>query len=117
MPGRIWWGCATVALLVAAVAFAASEQTWTGKISDSACGAAHIGTAFARKMSARECTQACVRSGSAYVFVVGQKVYKIANQRDPALARYAGSAVIVTGEQQGDAITISAIREPTKGDR
>ena len=91
-----------------------ADQTWTGKITDSTCGNKHIGTAFARKMSARDCTQACARSGSTYVFAVDEKIYKIANQRDPALALYAGQSVTIAGELQGETITISTIREPAK---
>ena len=39
----------------------------------------------------------------------GDKVYVIENQKDPALARYAGETVTVTGELQGDTIRATKI--------
>jgi hypothetical protein len=100
--------CAAL-LLTSAYAFAA-EQTWTGQISDSACGAKHEEAAEGQgKMPDRECTQACVRGGSKYVLVVDGKVLQIANQDDKDLATHAGHTVSVTGELKGQAITVSTI--------
>src|SRR6266508_5338353 len=96
-------------LLAAAAPFAA-EQTWTGQISDSACGAKHEEAAEgAGKMPDPECTTACVRGGSKYVLVSGGKVYQIANQENKDLATHAGHTVKVTGEMKGNAITVSKI--------
>ncbi len=102
------------ALLLAASAqpFAA-EQTWSGQISDSACGAKHEEAAEGQgKMPDRECTEACVRGGSKYVLVVDGKVMQIANQDDKDLATHAGHTVNVTGELKGQAITVSKIEMP-----
>lgn len=102
---------------IAAVALFASplvaaDQTWNGWIGDSACGVKHdsemIGEGNA-KITDRECTEACVRGGSMYILVVGDKAYKIANQKDPGLATHAGHTVNVTGELKGDTITVSKI--------
>lgn len=41
------------------------DLTWTGTISDSMCGAKH-GMA---KMTDRECTEMCVKTGAKYIFV------------------------------------------------
>jgi acyl CoA:acetate/3-ketoacid CoA transferase beta subunit len=97
-------------LLAAAAPFAA-EQTWTGQISDSACGAKHEEAAEgAGKMPDPECTKACIRGGSKYVLVVGGKqVFQIANQENKDLVNYAGQTVKVTGEMKGNAITVSKI--------
>ena len=105
-----------VAIVVAAVGSAvAADQTWIGKISDGVCGGdTHIGGAFGRRMSARDCTLACVRSGASYVFVVGAQVYAIANQHEPALAIYAGQTVMITGEMNGHTITVSKVETPKK---
>ena len=71
----------------------AAEQTWTGKIADSACGAKHEEAAEGQGVMAdRECTQACVRGGSKYVLVVDGKVMQIANQDNKDLATHAGHA-------------------------
>src|SRR5260221_12412505 len=91
----------------------AEPQTWTGQISDSACGAKHEEAAEGQgKMPDRECTQACVRGGSKYVLVVAGKVFQIANQDQKDLAGHAGHKVQITGELKGDAITISKIVMP-----
>ena len=101
--------CRQLALVTPAVAFAA-EQTWAGKISDSACGAKHEEAAEGQGVMAdRDCTQACIRGGSKYVLVVDGKVFQIANQDNKDLATHAGHAVKMTGELKGNAITVSKI--------
>jgi len=88
----------------------AAEQTWSGKISDSACGAKHEEAAEGQGVMAdRDCTQACVRGGSKYVLVVDGKVLQIANQDNKDLATHAGHAVTITGELKGAAIVVSKI--------
>jgi hypothetical protein len=98
-------------VLGVAIAAAAAPETWTGKISDSHCGAMHKAMGDT-KMSDRDCTQMCVKGGGKYVFVVKDKVYQIANQKDPALATHAGHTVRLTGEMKGDTITVSKIEMP-----
>ena len=98
------------ALLVAHTGAFAAEQTWSGKISDSACGAKHEEAAEGQGVMAdRDCTQACIRGGSKYVLVVDGKVLQIANQDNKDLATHAGHAVKITGELKGNAITVSKI--------
>ena len=101
------------AFLVGVTASFAAEQTWTGKIADSACGAKHEEAAEGQGVMAdRECTQACVRGGSKYVLVVDGKVMQIANQDNKDLATHAGHAVKMTGELKGNAITFTKIEMP-----
>ena len=98
------------ALLLAAPAPLSGEQSWTGKIADSACGAKHEEAAEGQGVMAdRECTQACVRGGSKYILVVDGKVLQIANQDNKDLAAHAGHLVKMTGELKGSAITVSKI--------
>ena len=100
---------AAIVLFVTAAPFAA-EQTWTGQISDSACGAKHEEAAEGQgKMPDRACTEACVRGGSKYVLVSEGKVLQIANQDNKDLATHAGHAVKMTGELKGNAIVVSKI--------
>jgi len=107
----------TIKILLALVAAAGlssasigAEQTWTGKISDSACGAKHTEAAEGEgKMPDPECTQACIRGGSLYVLVADSKVYEIANQKDPAVIAQAGQRVKVSGELTDKKITVSRI--------
>ena len=101
------------AILLGVVPSFAAEQTWTGKIADSACGAKHEEAAEGQGVMAdRECTQACVRGGSKYVLVVDDKVLQIANQDNKDLATHAGHAVKLTGELKGNAITVTKIEMP-----
>src|ERR1035438_4180447 len=52
-----------VLLGLSAVTMFAADQTWTGKISDSMCGATHQSATEhgGKKMSDRDCTLACVK--------------------------------------------------------
>jgi hypothetical protein len=96
---RAFVGAALFALM-AAPGF--SEQTWTGKISDSMCGATHKMAAEhgTSKMSDRECTEACIKGGGKYVFVSNGKVYPIENQDYSGLAEHAGHTVKLMGDMQ-----------------
>lgn len=99
-----------IALLAGSAVSVGAQQTWHGKISDSACGAKHEEAAEGQGVMAdRDCTQACVRGGSKYVLVVDGKVLQIANQDDKDLATHAGHAVTVTGEFKDNAIVVSKI--------
>ena len=97
----------------------AAEQTWTGAISDSMCGASHAAMSTnGAKVSDRDCTVACVSYQTAdspkFVFVSQGKVYPIANQRFGGLARYAGQPIMLTGEMNDGTITVSKISVPAK---
>jgi hypothetical protein len=110
-------GIAVVATMLGAMSASAADQTWTGKISDSMCGAKHNTSAEhgAKKMSDRDCTLACVKDHNAkYVFVSGGKVYNVGNQDFGALQEHAGRTVKLTGEMSGDTITVSKIAMPAK---
>jgi hypothetical protein len=104
---------ALAVLILTAALPSAAEQSWTGKISDSACGAKHEEAAEGNGvMPDRECTQACVRGGSKYVLVVDGKVLQIANQDNKDLATHAGHTVKLTGELKGSAVMVTKIEMP-----
>ena len=96
----VWVGAATTL---------AAPQTWTGTISDSQCGKNHGG-----EVEDRACTLRCIQIHYDYVFVVGDKVLKIANQNFASLEQHAGHVVKLTGEQKGDAIVVSKIEMSSK---
>ena len=99
-----------VAVALGGVALRAAEQSWTGQISDSLCGAKHEEAAEGQgKMPDRDCTLACVRGGSKFVLVSDGKVYQIANQELADLKTHAGHKVRMTGEMKNDAIVVSRI--------
>jgi hypothetical protein len=105
----------SAALLLAPAVASAAEQTWSGKISDSACGAKHEEAAENEGvMPDRDCTQACVRGGSKYVLVADGKVLQIANQDNKDLATHAGHTVKLTGQLKGNEITVSTIEMASK---
>ncbi len=106
-----------IGLLVGLTSLAsAADQTWTGQISDSMCGASHAKMIAAHggvsKMTGRDCTLACVKAGGKYVFVRSGKVYSIANQDLADLQTHAGHTVRLTGELKDDTITVSKIVMP-----
>jgi hypothetical protein len=85
----------------------AAEKTWTGQISDAMCGKDHSMMAHdGKKVDARDCTLACVKGGSKYVFVSKGTVYGIDNQDLKDLQMHAGHNVQLTGEMASDGKTL-----------
>jgi opacity protein-like surface antigen len=106
-----------VALLaLGAFSAVAADQTWTGTISDSMCGANHkkMTEHGTTKMSDRDCALACVKNGGKYVFVSKGKVYNIDNQEYAGLEEHAGHTVRLTGEMKGDTVKVTNITMPGK---
>ena len=96
--------------VIYATASAAGEQTWTGRISDSLCGASHDTMASAASLSNRDCTLECIKAGGKYVLVDSKnRVIAIANQDFAGLPEYADQGVKVTGEMKGDAIFVTKL--------
>jgi hypothetical protein len=99
----------------------AADQTWTGQITDSMCGANHSQMIATKNkelrtssgVPERDCTLACIKDSGKYVFVVMGKAYKIANQNLAALQVHAGETVRLTGALQGGVMTVSKIEVPT----
>ncbi|MFN8062209.1 MAG: hypothetical protein U0Q12_23865 [Vicinamibacterales bacterium] len=105
----------TLCLAAASWPAIAAGQTWAGQVSDSMCGLKHEAPAEGGpELSPHDCTLACVKGGSKFVFVTGGKVFQIANQSLPLLSTLAGEDVTLTGELVGDTITVSAIEKATK---
>jgi len=102
---------ALIVLFAAPGAFAANGM-WTGKISDSMCGLSHKAAIEhgGAKMTAAQCTEACVKAGAKYVFTSKGKVYALGNQDFQDIAMNAGKTVRLTGDMQGTTITVSKIR-------
>lgn len=102
-------------LILTGTTFAA-EQSWTGKISDSMCGASHSMMEHGgKKVSDRQCTIDCVKGGGKYVFVSKGKVFEIKNQDLKDLAVHAGHTVKLTGELGSDGKTITAAKAVMPG--
>ena len=86
---------------------AAADQTMTGKVSDAMCGAKH-----GMSGDAAGCTRACVKQGSKYALVVGDKVYTLETSDQSALKKLdelAGANAKVTGEVKGETIAVKSV--------
>jgi hypothetical protein len=106
---------AAVITLFATSGVFAANGTWTGKISDSKCGLSHkAAIEHDGKMTAAECTEACAKAGAKYVFTSGGKVYALANQDDKDLTLHAGKNVRLTGDMEGNTITVSKVAKLAK---
>jgi len=116
-------------LLVTLLSFSATAatKTWTGKISDSMCGATHkmvkeheqkgeISKTASKAEKDRQCTLECVKAGGKYVLASQGKIFEISNQDFAGLSEHAGHTVKLTGDLNADGKTIkvSEITMPGK---
>ena len=96
------------AILTLSSALASNKpQTLTGKVSDAMCGANHMMSG-----EASECTRVCIRKGSKYALIVGDKVYTLQTSDKTALDqldKLADQQAKVTGEVDGDTITVNSV--------
>jgi len=82
----------------------AAPQTVEGVVSDSMCGKTHMMPG----KSAAQCTQECVKAGSSYVLVVGDKTLTLAGKKE-AIAPFAGRRVRVQGDLKDSTLTVTTI--------
>jgi len=87
-----------------------TQQVWSGRVSDSMCGASHQMKAQAGKTSERECLFECIKALAKYVLIDDkQQVIAIANQDLGGLPLYAGRPVRITGTIKDGAILATKI--------
>jgi hypothetical protein len=95
--------------LAAVPALAAGKsQTLIGEVSDAMCGAKHE-----MPGKAADCTRGCVKHGSNYALVVGDKVYTLQTSDQAALDtldKLAGAKAKVTGDVDGTTITVKSVK-------
>jgi hypothetical protein len=89
-------------------AFSQTGQSLTGTVTDTMCGAKHM----MADASAEKCTRECVKQGSDYGLVSGDKVYTLKGDAK-LMDKYAGQRVTVTGDLSGMTMTVHSIA-PTK---
>ena len=83
------------------------QQTFTGLVSDSMCGAKHM-----MPGDAVGCAHACLKQGSKYALVVGDKVYTLETSDTSAtdqLDKLIGQKAKVSGTAEGDTIKVSSV--------
>jgi len=101
---KVRFAVAVAATLFAGALAMAADGSWTGYISDSACGAKGA------REGQGECTTKCVKErGAKYVFVndADKKVYAIDAQ--DKVSAHAGHHVMVKGSVDGDNLKLSSI--------
>ncbi len=76
----------------ALAAGAASQQTYTGVITDSMCGNNH---AMMKVTPDSKCVTECVKHGAKYALYDGKATYVLSDQKTPE--KFAGQKVKVTG--------------------
>jgi hypothetical protein len=88
-------------------AFKTSDEHLTGYIDDSECAASKSNMSPGESRIA--CVKKCIKGGASAVLVVGDKVYKISNQK--AVLKYAGKNVSVDGKVTNDTIEVTKVTE------
>lgn len=92
---------ATLALMTGGLALA-QNTTLKGVVSDQMCGAKHM------MDGAAKCTRECVKKGSSYVLVVGNKVYTLKGHPQE-LYNLAGQNVVVKGAVAGMTVDVASV--------
>lgn len=94
---------AVLALALGGATFA-QQQTLTGTLTDSMCGATHM----AKDKTPAECTQLCVKDGMKYALAADKKLYTLEGH-EADLAKLAGQKVTVKGTMKGQTITVDSV--------
>lgn len=92
------------------VMHATATKTYTGVVGDDMCGVKH-----SMGGSDADCTRMCVKGGSNYALIVGEKAYTLDTSDKKALAtlgKLAGKKVVVTGTLKGDTLTVRSVAAP-----
>jgi hypothetical protein len=93
----------------------ATEQTFSGVITDARCGARHTN----REKNASECSRVCVRRGSNYIIINGDKKYELIGELRQ-IDEFAGQRVNLTGVLDRQTIKVSSATlqaEDRRGDQ
>jgi hypothetical protein len=78
------------------------NQTFSGLVTDARCGPRHENS----EQSASECARMCVRNGTSYILIDGDKSYELTGDLRP-LDQLAGQRATLTGKLSGNMIRIS----------
>jgi hypothetical protein len=92
-------------MVVTGTLLTAAEQTLTGVVSDTMCGKRHM----MKDAPAAKCTRECVKGGSDYALVVGDKVYTLKGDK-AQIDKFAGETATVKGTVDGETVQVSSIQ-------
>jgi len=79
-------------------------QTFTGMVTDKHCGSRHMDS----EHNAADCVRMCVRNGSRYKIVDGDKNYELAGNLSQ-IDQFAGQRVALTGVLDGGTIKVNSV--------
>ncbi|MGH9481833.1 MAG: hypothetical protein ACRD1L_07040 [Terriglobales bacterium] len=85
-------------------------SSYTGVVGDDMCGVKHT-----MGGSDTDCTHMCVKGGSNYALIVGDKAYTLATTDKKALAtlfKLAGKRAVVHGTLNGTTLAVSSVAAP-----
>jgi hypothetical protein len=85
------------------VARAVSSGTFSGVVTDALCGPRHT----AAEENASDCARMCVRNGSRYIIVDGDRSYELAGSLTQ-IVQLAGQRATVTGVLEGNTIKVNS---------
>ena len=86
-----------------------SQQTLTGVVTDSMCGATHT----MKTMSAADCTRMCAKQGG-HALVVGKEIYALQGHA-AELDKLAAQTATVKGVVSGKTLTVESVAPAKKG--
>lgn len=92
-------------LLLSASVLRAQPTELRGTVTDAMCGKHHM----MKNASAAQCTRTCVKSGSEFALVSGDKLYILKGDKS-RLDKFAGDEVVVNGELNGNSVTVRGIK-------
>lgn len=82
-----------------------AKQTLEGTISDTTCGIKHT---MMKNATDKQCTLGCVKMGSKYALVAGDKVYTLEGKTGN-LEKLAGERAKVTGSVDGTTVQVASV--------
>src|SRR6266487_3031048 len=82
----------------------AQQQSLTGVVTDSMCGATHM----AKDKTPAQCTQMVVKDGMKYALVADRKLYTLEGH-EAELSKLAGQRVTVKGTLKGDTLSVQEV--------
>jgi len=92
---------------VSGATMTAANMTLMGKIGDAKCGVKHMMADEAK------CTEACVKEGSDYALIVGDKAYTLKTTDATIKAdigKLAGKEAEIVGDVNGTIVTVTSVK-------
>lgn len=80
------------------------QQTLTGTLTDTMCGAKHM----MKNTTDKDCAVGCVKMGAKYGLIEGDQVYEL-DGKESELEKLAGAKAKITGTVDGKKLHVSAV--------